>query len=54
MEIKNTENILELKKRICEKFSLENVRLFSCGKELSEIQKVLDYNIDNNSYIEVL
>ena len=54
MEIRNTEIIRELKIKICEKFSLENVRLFCGGKELAEKQKVLDYNIDNNAFIEVV
>jgi len=50
----NTECISELKKKVCEQYDAEKVRLFFRGKELSEAQKLLSYKIENNCYIEVM
>jgi hypothetical protein len=54
IEIKNTEYISQLKKLVLEKYNTEKVRLFFGGKELSENQKILDYKIVNNCFIEIM
>jgi hypothetical protein len=54
LEIKNTEYISELRKKVLEKYETNNCRLFFGGKELSENQKILDYKIENNCYIEIM
>lgn len=46
--------IIDVKRILCDKFTLEKVRLFSGGKELNDENKIMDYKINNNTYVEVL
>ena len=54
IEVMNFENISEMRKKILNAFSIEKVRMFYYGKELTDGKKVIDYNIKSNIFIEAL
>lgn len=54
IEVRNTDMIIDVKRILCRKFSIEKVRLFSGGKELIDENRIMDYRIFNNNFVEVL